>query len=256
MALRAPDLPVMTGAEANPTVDVFERCRPREGVPCAMDRRLFMQLLVFSIEGETSSTVGRARLIEAIEDARMSAVVYEDLSNPRGFGLLTWHEDPTHFVGPVRSMLASPSLRDLRPLPHLSMTGRTYATGFEADLEHALLRRPVANVMRDEHAWAVWYPLRRRGAFERLEPGEKAGVVREHATIGMAYGREGHAHDVRLACHGLDTNDNEFVVGLVSGNLHRLSHVVQAMRSTRQTSEYIEKMGPFFVGYAVWRKSA
>jgi hypothetical protein len=28
---------------------------------------------------------------------------------------------------------------------------------------------------------------------------------------------------------------------------------VQAMRKTRQTSEFIDKMGPFFVGYALHR---
>ena len=32
-----------------------------------------------------------------------------------------------------------------------------------------------------------------------------------------------------------------------------LSHVVQAMRSTRQTAEYIAQMGPFFVGHARWQ---
>ena len=69
----------------------------------------------------------------------------------------------------------------------------------------------------------------------------------------MAYGRRDLAHDVRLACHGLDAEDNEFVIGLVSDNLHRCSHLVQRMRSTVQTSEYIVKMGPFFVGHARWQ---
>jgi chlorite dismutase len=56
-----------------------------------------------------------------------------------------------------------------------------------------------------------------------------------------------------LACHGLDANDNEFVIGLIGKELHPLSHVVQAMRRTRQTSEFIVQMGPFFVGRAVFR---
>ena len=34
-----------------------------------------------------------------------------------------------------------------------------------------------------------------------------------------------------------------------------LSDLVQRMRRTQQTSEYIQHMGPFFVGYAVWRKA-
>jgi chlorite dismutase len=58
---------------------------------------------------------------------------------------------------------------------------------------------------------------------------------------------------VRLACHGLDANDNEFVIGLIGKDLYPLSHVVQSMRSTRQTAEFIAQMGPFFVGRAVHR---
>ena len=101
--------------------------------------------------------------------------------------------------------------------------------------------------------WHVWYPLRRTPAFARLEPQEQAHILREHAQIGMAYGAQGLASDVRLACYGLDADDNEFVIGLVGRELHPLSHLVQAMRRTRQTSEFIEKMGPFFVGHVLTR---
>jgi hypothetical protein len=41
-------------------------------------------------------------------------------------------------------------------------------------------------------------------------------MMREHAQIGMAYGQQELAHDVRLACHGLDAEDNEFVIGVSS----------------------------------------
>ena len=58
---------------------------------------------------------------------------------------------------------------------------------------------------------------------------------------------------MRLACHGLDANDNDFVIGLLGHSLHPLSHVVQHMRKTVQTSQYIEKMGPFFVGRVAHR---
>ena len=78
-------------------------------------------------------------------------------------------------------------------------------------------------------------------------------MMREHAQIGMAYGQQELAHDVRLACHGLDADDNEFVIGIIGKDLHPLSHLVQAMRKTRQTSEFIAKMGPFFVGYVLHR---
>jgi chlorite dismutase len=107
--------------------------------------------------------------------------------------------------------------------------------------------------MLAELPWHVWYPLRRTGAFARLEPQEQSTILREHATIGFAYGQAELAHDVRLACHGLDAEDNEFVIGLVGRELYPLSHLVQAMRKTKQTSEFIAKMGPFFVGMVTHR---
>ena len=110
--------------------------------------------------------------------------------------------------------------------------------------------------MNTDCPWHVWYPLRRTGEFATLDPAEQRSILKEHGTIGMAYGRQGLAHDVRLACHGLDTNDNEFVIGLVGRKLHPLSHLVQTMRTTRQTSRYIRSMGPFFVGHVLARAQA
>src|SRR5262249_45576731 len=60
-----------------------------------------------------------------------------------------------------------------------------------------------------------------------------------------------YAHDIRLACHGLDKDDNDFVVGLIGKELFPLSAIVQAMRKTQQTALYLERLGPFFVGRAV-----
>jgi hypothetical protein len=51
--------------------------------------------------------------------------------------------------------------------------------------------------------------------------------------------------------HGLDTHDNDFVIGLVGRDLHPLSHLVQTMRRTAQTSEFIQTLGPFFIGGSV-----
>ena len=101
--------------------------------------------------------------------------------------------------------------------------------------------------------YGVWYPLKRKGAFSRLEGREQGAILREHGGIGRAYGAKDYAHDIRLACHGLDINDNDFVIGLIGPELHPLSHVVQTMRKTRQTSEFMEHMGPFFVGRVIAR---
>ena len=77
----------------------------------------------------------------------------------------------------------------------------------------------------------------------------------EHGQIGMSYGAGDYAHDIRLACHGLDAGDNDFVVGLVGKELYPLSHVVQTMRKTQQTSLYLTNLGPFWVGRAVWQSA-
>jgi len=240
-------------ASGLPTVDVSEYGGKRDGVRQSTDRRLFMQLLVFDApEGKTADELAK-RAADACARARVAAAVYADASRPRGIGLLTWNEDPSHFVRAVRPLFTEDDLARVSPRPEFTMLGRTYSTGHEPELEWALLRRPIENVTNERHRWHVWYPLRRTAAFARLEAHEQAQILREHAQIGMAYGAQDLAHDVRLACYGLDAADNEFVIGLVGRDLHPLSHLVQAMRKTRQTSEFIEKMGPFFVGYVLHR---
>ena len=133
------------------------------------------------------------------------------------------------------------------------MIGRTYSSGFEPDLEDWLLGRPRRTVLNPAWPWAIWYPLRRTGAFAKLSAQEQGAILREHGTIGRAYGDADLAHDIRLACHGLDAHDNDFLIGLVGKELQPLSHLVQAMRKTAQTSEYMASLGPFFVGHAVWQ---
>lgn len=234
-----------------PTIDVFEYGGKREGVRQSMDQRLFMQLLVLDAASGDGDDLAR-QVAERCGKARVPAIVYADAMDPRGVGLLTWSEDPAFFVRSVRPIAASLGAQAV-PRPSFAMVGRTYATGHEPDLSWALLRRPIENVTNEVHRWHVWYPLRRTAAFARLEPHDQSQILREHAHIGMAYGAQELAHDVRLACYGLDAGDNEFVIGLVGRDLHPLSHLVQAMRKTRQTSEFIEKMGPFFVGFVAHR---
>ncbi len=235
------------------SADVHERGAARDGEPQRMDRRLFMQLLVYDCPPELHVTELTGLLGEALGGIEMGAVVYEDLNNPRGIGLLSFSEQPADFVDKLRPLLSDKSLRSLRPRPRLTMSGRSYASGFEADLPFWLLERPAQTVLNEAWPWAIWYPLRRSGAFAQLPPREQGKILREHAVIGRAYGEKDLAHDVRLACHGLDENDNEFVIGLTGKALHPLSHIVQSMRKTSQTAQYISQMGPFFVGRRVWR---
>lgn len=244
---------VSTEAKGLPSIDVNEYGGKKEGVRQQTNRRLFMQLLVFRTKAGTSADALGKKLGGLLRERGIGGVVYADAVDPRSLGLLTWSEDPAHFVTKVRPLFSESPLEDVELRPEFSMFGRTYSTGHEPELEWTLLSRPVENVTKDDYRWHVWYPLRRKGEFARLEPIEQSHVLREHASLGIAYGQQELAHDVRLACHGIDAGDNEFVIGLVGRELHPLSHLVQAMRKTKQTSEFIEKMGPFFVGYVLAR---
>jgi len=242
-------------ADDRSPVDVSERGAPRDGKPQTMERRLFMQLLVLDCRRASNVTEVTHTLFPALERHEQPAVVYENVNDPWGFGLLSWSENPADFVDKVRPAVAALGSKvELRP--ELTMIGRTYSSGFEPDLAYWLLERPRQTALNAAWPWAVWYPLRRSGAFERLEPKDRGTILKEHAEIGKSYGAADLAHDIRLACHGLDERDNEFVIGLIGKDLHPLSHVVQAMRKTRQTAEFIVQMGPFFVGRAIWRHAS
>lgn len=211
------------------------------------ERRLFMQLQVFG--GCRDS----APLVEALRRSALEAVLYHEVNDPRGVGLLTMSEEPTFFTGRLREVLNAGPFAGLPLKPGLTMLGRSYSSGFEPDLEDWLLRRPRRAALDPACPWAIWYPLRRKGSFARLERKEQGEILKEHGMIGRSYAEAGLAHDIRLACHGLDANDNDFLIALVGPDLHPLSHLVQSMRQTVQTSEYLERLGPFFVGRAVWQ---
>jgi hypothetical protein len=239
-----------TEAKGLPTVDVNEYGGKKEGVKQSINKRLFMQLLVFRVR-EGSADAAGADLLALMRARKVPGVVYADTMDPRSLALLSWGDDPAVFVKNVRPLFTEKPLAGVELRDDFGMIGRTYATGHEPELEWFLLKRPIENVTNEALRWHVWYPLRRKGAFAKLEPIDQSHILREHASLGIAYGQQELAHDVRLACHGIDANDNEFVIGLVGKDLHPLSHLVQAMRKTRQTSEFIEKMGPFFVGYVL-----
>ena len=239
-----------TEAKGLPNVDVNEYGGKKDGTKQSMNRRLFMQLLVFRAREGSSDAVG-AELLTLMRARKVPGVVYADAMDPRSVGLLSWSEDPSAFVRNVRPLFTEGSLARVELRDDFAMIGRTYGTGHEPELDWFLMKRPIENVTNESLRWHVWYPLRRKGSFARLEPIDQSHILREHAALGIAYGQQELAADVRLACHGLDANDNEFVIGLVGKELHPLSHLVQAMRKTRQTSEFIEKMGPFFVGYVL-----
>jgi chlorite dismutase len=234
-------------------VSVAEYGADRDGERQSLNSRLFMQLLALECAWTPGPQVLARELAEQLERRSAPGVIYQDVLNPAGLAVLSWSDDPARLLSGVHQAVMSVGPSGLALRPHLQLLGRTYSSGFEHDLADWLIERPKRTALNPEWPWAVWYPLRRGGAFERLSPREKGAIMKEHANIGRAYAAQDLAHDIRLACHGLDAHDNEFVVGLMGRDLHPLSHIVQRMRSTKQTSEYVTQMGPFFVGHALWR---
>lgn len=228
-------------------LDLREKGKPINGRIQASNRRLFMQLHVF--ENCPRADV----LADALSESGIDAVLYAHLNDPSGVGILALSESPDTFAGEIRALLNAPPFAELQRVSELTMFGRTYAHGYEPDLEEALFRKPRSKVLNPDWPWAVWYPLRRKPEFGLLSGEDLRGILGEHARIGRAYAEAGFAQDVRLACYGLDRNDNDFIIGLLGPELHPLSHVVQEMRKTRQTAQYVQSLGPFFVGKAIWQ---
>ncbi len=219
----------------------------RQGQAISLDRRLFMQFMAFGGCEDTQAAV------EALAAANIAGVLYLDAADPQGLGLLVMSEDPDYFVTTVRDFLNAAPFVGYVHKPEFNMLGRTYSIGYEPDLEDTLLIRPRAKTTNPEFKWAVWYPLRRAKIFQTLPAAKQRQILAEHGTLAKRYGFAGLAADIRLACHGLDKNDNDFVIGLLGPTLFPLSHVVQEMRKTEQTSQYLESLGPFFVGKVAWQ---
>jgi chlorite dismutase len=206
-----------------------------------------MQFLAFGEAGNLGE------LAQALESAKVKGALYKDINDPRGVALLIYSEEPAYFVDELRAFLTAAPFADLTPKPEFTMLGRTYAIGYEPDLEEALITRPISRVIDPELRWAIWYPLRRAGSFEQLSLQEQNVILAEHGGVGRAFGRAHLGYDIRLVCHGLDKNDNDFVIGLVGPELTPLSMIVQRMRKTKQTSLHLERLGPFFVGKVFWQ---
>lgn len=234
-------------SQDKPMLDLSEKGRGSDGQPISLNRRLYMQLLAFGNCPNPDS------LIPTLQDAGFDAVLYADLNDPRGVGLLVMSEDPDFFVSELRQFLNRPPFSELTLKPEYTMFGRTYSIGYESNLEYTLIDRPRQRALDPEWPWAVWYPLRRVKSFEQLPDEEKNRMLGEHGNIGRTFGKANLATDIRLACHGLDKNDNDFVVAILGHDLHPCSAVVQAMRKTQQTARWLESLGPFFIGKAIWQ---
>ena len=222
--------------------DISERGGLKDGQPQRSDRRLFIQFQAF---GNCSDSSALADHLAGCADA---VIVYEDLNDPGGIAVVTVSEDPSVFLNQVRPRLTTGPMSGLTFKPQFTMLGRTYSLGYEPDLHDVLIDRPLRTLTNPDWSWAIWYPLRRSGSFAQLPPEQQRAILADHGQIGMAFGAADYVHDIRLACHGLDRDDNDFVIGLIGKDLYPLSAIVQAMRKTQQTALYLDRLGPFFVG--------
>lgn len=231
--------------------DMLEYGLPYEnGEKQSLDRRLYVQLHAFT------NCKNTAPIIKALESLDQKAVLYRDMNDPFGFAIVLFEENPEKLAEGFESLTRDVGFDTLSHKKEMTMLGRTYASGHEPNLEDWLLHKPIRNALNPDTPWSIWYPLRRKPIFETLERKEQGKILMEHGIIGRTYAEAGMAYDVRLSCHGLDVHDNDFVIGLIGPRLDYLSKIVQRMRKTVQTSQYLQSLGPFFVGQAIWRSEA
>ncbi len=238
----------MSEAAEPARLDLSEKGR-KDGEQISLDRRLFMKFTAFG--GATHADVDGAA--EALRKAGVAGALYVDANDPQGVGVMAASENPEDFVTALREVFNEAPFEGLEHKSEFDMLGRSYSIGYEPDLLDTLIVKPQAKLMNPEHRWAVWYPLQRSKGFQRLEADHQRRILAEHGTLAARFGKAGYAADIRLACHGLDKHDNDFIIGLVGPELFPLSAVVQQMRRTEQTAQYLESLGPFFVGRVVWQ---
>ena len=237
------------GGSAEPQatqIDLTEKGRGTDGQLLSLDRRLFMQFMSFRGEPVTAWQ-------DVFAAQQPQAVLYQDIQDPLSVGIMVYCEQPAYLFDVMHPVLSADPLRKAVIRDEFTMLGRTYSLGYESNLEEVLIHRPIRRICDPANSWAVYYPLRRSGRFEQESREEQRRMLMEHGGIGQAFGKAGFATDIRLAAHGLNSADNDFIVGLLGKELHPLSAVVQRMRKTRQTAEFIEHMGPFFIGRACWQ---
>ena len=204
-----------------------------------------MQLLAFGgcrdAAGGGAASGGRAREQRPVPGP----------DDPLGIAILTVADDPNQFVDVVRPLLAQEPFTALVPKPDYTMFGLTYAHRLRARSSRVAHRASAGTV--PAWRWATRYPLAAKRPFLAVDAGRAAHHPRGTRRHRHDLRCRRFAHDVRLACHGLDRDDNDFVIGLIGKELFPLSAVVQAMRKTQQTSLYLDRLGPFFVGRALWQ---
>jgi chlorite dismutase len=233
--------------ENDDLIDISEKGRAKDGTILSSDTRLFVQFIAFR------GNVNEDEVVASLRTFGLDGALYADLNDPNGYGLVVLSQNPEYFVTDLRNLLINAPFSNYVQKDELTMFGRTYSFGYESDLDQTLIHGPRRKILDELLKWVIWYPLRRSKGFEMLSDEEQRAILGEHGKIGFKFGEAGFATDVRLACHGLDKNDNDFVIGVLGKELYPLSAVVQAMRKTKQTALYLDSLGPFFIGKKIWQ---
>ena len=135
--------------------DLLEHGAPKAGIPQTLDARLFVQLQVFT--GCSDAAV----LVDPIRRSGLDAVLYADVNDPRGVGLLTMSEDPEIFTGPARALLAHPPFDRLTHRPELTMLPSEYFARhcvIASDSDDDFVAPTIATVGADHVAWSSDFP--------------------------------------------------------------------------------------------------
>ena len=176
-------------------VDLQEVGASIDGDLQVSDRRLFLQLHVFEDCSDPNN------IVEVLEKGNLNAVLYDDINNPTGIGVLFIVEDPAVLATAARDLLVGlQQAATLSYRPEMTMTGRTYSSGREPNLEEWLLNKPLQNALNPNFPWAIWYPLRRKSEFYLLEHRERGRILGEtcHARSQLRRWRLCKRHPTRL----------------------------------------------------------
>ena len=198
------------------------------------DSCLFTQLLVFT------DCTDIKPLVLLLDRMSLTYVVYKNLNDPQGIGLLTIADHPELLVTELRDVLCSRAFRVLMQRHDLTMTGRG---GDDAAARIDELETVVNN---EQWPWALWYPMRCTPAFAHLNEKEQGSVLDELAS-GIDLSEEDFGH-ILLKSHALNRGGGELIHGVHARSPQHLSRVVEAITSTERFDEHIAGAGPFFVG--------
>jgi hypothetical protein len=200
----------------------------------ANDTPLFLQLLVFT------DCVDYKPLSLQLDRLPIDCLLFKDLRDPQGIGLLAFSDDPEHIASDLRDMLSSRLFRAFMLRHELTMTARTFG-----DIARAREELEAATRNR-EWPWAIWHPIKGTAALAALDEKLHAAAFGRMVDVtGLGPSDFGR---VLLKGHGLDGHGNDFVQGFFGRHLHQLSAIIESTQRSPLHGELVSASGPYFVG--------